>query len=49
MKNFFEEVIRNAKYGQVKKVLLVSTLTASAGYGFFFFRVLKRVIFNKNR
>jgi hypothetical protein len=48
MKNFFEEVIRNAKYNPVKKILLASALTSSAGYGFFFFRVLKQITFGKN-
>jgi len=43
MKNFFEETIRNAKYGQVKKLILASALTASSGYGFFFFRVLGNI------
>ena len=41
MKSFFEEALRNAKYGQVKKIWLAFTLTIWAGYGIFFFRVLK--------
>ena len=48
MKNFFEETMRNAKYSGVKKILLTSVLTASTGYGFFFFRVLKKISFSKN-
>lgn len=48
MKNFFEETIRNAKYGQVKKIVLATTLAAVSGYGFFFFRVLKNISFSKN-
>jgi hypothetical protein len=48
MKNFFEETLRNAKYNTAKKFLLTSTLMAASGYGFFFLRVLKQVIFNKN-
>ncbi len=41
MKSFFEEALRNAKYGQLKKIWLAFTLTIWAGYGIFFFRVLK--------
>lgn len=48
MKNFFEETMRNAKYGQIKKILLASTLAAWSGYGSFFFRVLKRMSFNRS-
>ena len=42
MKNFFEEVMQNGKYGHLKKILLAVTLTFWAGYGTFFFRVLKK-------
>ncbi len=48
MKNFFEETIRNSKYGMSKKLLITSVLTAFSGYGFFFFRVLKNNFFSKN-
>ncbi len=48
MKNFFEEAMRNAKYGQVKKVLLASILAAWSGYGSFFFRVLKKITFDRS-
>jgi hypothetical protein len=48
MKNFFEEVMNNAKYDKAKKFFLASALTAYAGYGFFFFRVFKKVTFSDN-
>ncbi len=48
MKNFFEEAMRNAKYGQFKKILLASVLAASSGYGFFFLRVLKKISYSRN-
>ena len=47
MKSFFEESLHNATYSNVQKFLFVSTLTAYAGYGFFFFRVLKNIFINK--
>lgn len=47
MKNFFEEAMRNAKYGQGKKVLIASILAAWSGYGSFFFRVLKKITFDR--
>ncbi len=39
MKNFFEETMRNARYGVVKKSFLAIILSLRAGYGFFFSRV----------
>ena len=48
MKNYFEESLRNGKYGRGKKILLATILTAWSGYGFFFFRVLKNALFGKN-
>jgi hypothetical protein len=45
MKNFFEEAMRNAKYGNAKKILVASILQAWSGYGFFFFKVLKKISF----
>ena len=41
MKNFFEESMRNAKYGSLKKLLLAFFLYRHSGYGIFFFRVWK--------
>ena len=49
MKNFFEECLRNASYNYLKKVLVVSVLTAVSNYGFFFFRILKNITFNKKQ
>ncbi len=48
MKNYFEEALRNGKYGPGKKILFTTVLTAWSGYGFFFFRVLKNTLFRKN-
>ena len=48
MKGFFEEAMRNARYGQVKKILLASLLATFGGYGFFFFRVFKNISSSKN-
>jgi len=48
MKNFFEEALSKAKYSNAQKLLFASTLTAYAGYGFFFFRVLKNIFFKKH-
>jgi hypothetical protein len=45
MKNFFEEAIRNAKFGTAKKFLIAAILARDSGYGSFFFRVFKKVIF----
>jgi len=42
MKDFFEEAMFNAKYGQAKKILLAFILASWSGYGAFFFRVLKK-------
>jgi len=42
MKDFFEEAMFNAKYGQAKKILLAFILAIWSGYGAFFFRVLKK-------
>ena len=48
MKNFFEEAMRHARYGHVKKLILSLILYFRSGYGFFFFRVLKNLLFSKS-
>jgi hypothetical protein len=48
MKNFFEETMRNAKFGKLKKILLASILASFGGFGIFFFRVLKSVSISKS-
>jgi hypothetical protein len=48
MRIFFEEAMRNAKYGQLRKVLLAFILATWSGYGSFFFRVLKKITFDKS-
>ena len=47
MKNFFEEAMRNSKYGSSKAFLIAFILYLNSGYRFFFFRVWKYIIFNK--
>ena len=41
MKNFFEEAMRNASYGNFKKLILAFILMLRSGYGVFFFKVWK--------
>jgi len=48
MKNFFEEAMRNAKYNSAQKFLVASTLARFSGYGFFFYRVWRKITFSKN-
>lgn len=48
IKNFFEEALINAKYNSVQKFLVANTLAWSSGYGTFFFRVWKNLVFSKN-
>jgi hypothetical protein len=43
MKNFFEEAMRNASYGSLKKLILAIILLLRSGYGFFYFRVWKNI------
>ena len=40
MKSFFEEALRDAKYGAAKKLLLASLLAFKGDHGAFFFRLL---------
>ena len=44
MKNYFEEALHKANYSTPNKLLFVSTLSVYAGYGLFFFRVLKNLL-----
>jgi hypothetical protein len=39
MMNFFEEAMRNARYGIIKKSFLAIILTLKTGFGFFFIRL----------
>ena len=47
MKDFFEEGIRNGKYGQLRKFFLVLVLTFYSGQGLFFLRVWGNQFFKK--
>ena len=46
-RNFFETAIRAAGYGTIKKISVVVVLYLFSRYGIFFFRVWKRLTFNK--
>ncbi len=48
MKNFFEESLHRASYSAGRKFIVASVLSTSAGYGSFFFRVLKNTLFKKS-
>ena len=48
MKNFFEQAIRNARYGWIKKTAQAICLTIFSRYGIFFIRVIVN-IYRKNK
>jgi len=47
-KNFFETAMRNANYGTLKKFAVARILYSNSRYGIFFFKVWKRLTFNKD-